>query len=352
MSFRKMVKRTLVIGDLHFDNKPFGLLEAQKKAVIKLFRKVVSEDHVTDVIFLGDLMMHRKPYPRVLLALQEVINYISSIAKVYIIRGNHDSENKSDDGTTALSLFDNALDVKVITQTWVDDSNRRVFVPHYEDEEKIKEVLAQVPEGYRIFGHFGYHGALNSAGDADFGISPSEFRNSCVLGHIHRFEQVTQRADKSVVTLTVLGTPYTTNFSEYKKENFYGIIKDGELTIHPIEFGPRHLVVDYDLVEENLDWINDKKYFTLLRINLSTIDRDQNNVADLMDKLDVGYVEVKYKPVVDAKFDQNEMHSENAVIEVDDLLIEEYINASNTTLGKEALLNGLSLIHENQQSRN
>ena len=63
-----MVK-TLVIGDLHFDNKPFGLLEAQVDAVKDIF-SIAYSDHkdLDSVVFLGDLMMHRKPYPRVLLA--------------------------------------------------------------------------------------------------------------------------------------------------------------------------------------------------------------------------------------------------------------------------------------------
>ena len=65
--------KTLVIGDLHFDNKPFGLLEAQTQCIKDI---IDSNEDVNDVIFLGDLMMHRKPYPRVLLALKEVIDYI------------------------------------------------------------------------------------------------------------------------------------------------------------------------------------------------------------------------------------------------------------------------------------
>jgi len=334
--------RTLVIGDLHFDNKPFGLLKAQKGTTINIYRDALKGGPIDDVIFLGDLMMHRKPYPRVLLALKEVIDFISQDSKVYILRGNHDSENKADDGVTALSLFESPK-VKIITHTAVDEYNKRVYIPHYEDETKVKDALAEVPTGYTVFGHFGYYGSLNSAGDNDFSIARRDISNPTILGHIHQYSRREN--------ITLLGTPYTTNFAEGKKESFYGILEDDKLETFPVEFGPRHLVVDYDAVEDNLDWINDARYFTLLRITLSTIKEDQDSITDLIDKLRVGYVEVKYLPVSDDKYDSEEVQLTGPVLEINDALIEDYINSSNTNLGKAALLGGLTVIHENQQSR-
>ena len=337
-----MVK-TLVIGDLHFDNKPFGLLEAQADAVKDIF-KIAQSDHkdLDTVVFLGDLMMHRKPYPRVLLALKDVIDFISpQVHKVYILRGNHDSENKSDDGVTALSLLESNK-VEVVTHIHRDDLTRQYFIPHYEDEEKIKELLAEVPEDYMVFGHFGYRGSLNSAGDADFGINISEFNSPTILGHIHRYGRTEN--------VTLLGTPYTTNYTEHKKENYYAIV-DSEVSIHPVDFGPRHLIMDQELVEENLDWINDPNYFTLLRINLSTFKEDRENIADLIDQLEVGYVEVKYKAVFDDRDEQSDFDPINPVVEINEDIIERYINASPTQISKEKLLEGLQLIHENKQGR-
>jgi len=349
VSNRQMV-RTLVIGDLHFDNKPMGLLQAQTGTTIEIYNDACKSGPIDDVIFLGDLMMHRKPYPRVLLALKEVIDYISKRSSVYILRGNHDSENKSDDGVTALSLFESNR-VKILTQITVDEFGERVFIPHYEDETKIKKALGRVPKGYRVFGHFGYFGALNSAGDADFSIAPSELGTTTFLGHIHKFNQRTFEVEGSVETVTLLGTPYTTNFSEAKKDSFYAIIENDDIKIYPVEFGPRHLVIDYDKVEENLDWINDPNYFTLLRINLHTVDKEQDGVAALVDKLNVGYTEVKYKPLIDDREDSNELNLINPIIDINDKIIEDYINISNTTISKEKLMGGLQLIHENQQDR-
>lgn len=333
-----MVK-TLVIGDLHFDNKPFGLLEAQVDCIKKIYDK---ESPVTDVVFLGDLMMHRRPYPRVLLALKEVIDYVSRSSKVVILRGNHDSENKSDDGITALSLFANNK-IKVVAQTWYDHKTKRAFIPHYEDESKIQEKLRNVPKGYTVFGHFGYYGSLNSAGDNDFSLSLSDFHHRTFLGHIHKHHK------EDLVTL--LGTPYTTNFSEYGKDNFYAIIEGGEVRIEPVEFGPRHLVVSYDKVEENLDWINDPQSFTLIRVVINTIDQNQDKISGLLDQLDVGYSEVKFSPLIDDKQELSNFNPDNPVVCINEDLIEEYIHSSSTTIGKDKLLEGLQLINENQQNR-
>ena len=334
-----MVK-TLIIGDLHFDNKHIGLLDAQKKAVMQICK----DNDCAKVIFLGDLMMHRNPRPSVLLALKEVMDEVSKTKNIYILRGNHDSVSKADDGVTALSLLENDK-IHVVTQTWIDHKNKWVFIPHYEDEQKIKDFLAAAPKDYTVFGHFGYYGVLNSAGDADFCLSLSDFRNPTILGHIHK-----EGRNGSV---SVLGTPYTTNFGEAGKDCYYGILDENGLDKIPTKGGPRHLVVDYDNVEDNLDWINDdgNSYFTLLRINISTINEDQDRIADLCDKLKVGSIEVKYKPLLDEK-EEFETDGRVFTTALNDELIDFYINSSNTKINKEDLLSGLKLIHENQQDRN
>ena len=340
-----MVK-SLVIGDLHFDCKDKNLLKAQVNAVKDIVSEALAREKIDHCIFLGDLMMHRKPSPSVLLALKDMIEWCEHrFSRIYILRGNHDSENKSDDGVTALSLFFHAMRpiTQVITQTVFDDSYERMFIPHYEDERTIKEYLSQVPRDYTVFGHFGYNGALNSAGDADFGLRVSDFRNTTVLGHIHK----ATRTEK----ITVLGTPYTTNYGEAGKDCYYGVIERDKIERYPIEFGPRHLSIDYDAVEENLDWINDPNFYTMLRINVNSLSESQDGVADLMDKLDVGKVEIKYKPLFDDK-DEFTPTIHNVATDISQDLIDEYINASNSNIGKEKLLEGLSDIYENQRSRN
>ena len=84
---------------------------------------------------------------------------------------------------------------------------------------------------------------------------------------------------------------------------------------------------------------------------INTVDKDQDSVTSLMDKLKVGYVEVKYKPLTDEKLPPSELDPANPVTEVSEALIEDYINSSSTKIAKEELLNGLQLIYENQQDR-
>ena len=334
---------TLVIGDLHFDCKDKELLRAQVDTVKKIVTESLKREEIDHCIFLGDLMMHRKPSPSVLLALKEVTQWCEKkFSRIYILRGNHDSENKSDDGVTALSLLESKK-VRVITQTYVDDINKRVYIPHYEDEQRIKKDLSKCPTNYTVYGHFGYHGSLNSAGDSDFSLVISDFRNRTILGHIHKATR-TER-------ITVLGTPYTTNFGEAGKDCYYAVVKRDEIERYPIEFGPRHLVVDYESVEENLDWINSADYYTLLRINLNSLSESQDSIADLMDKLKVGRVEVKYKPLFDDK-DEFNPTSTNVATDLSEELIEEYINFSKSSIGKDKLMEGLSIIYENQRTRN
>lgn len=333
--------KTLIIGDLHFVDKPAGLLASQKAAVIQLCKE---HPECSKVIFLGDLMMHRNPSPTVLLALSETLEEVSKTKQVFILRGNHDSFTKADDGVTALSLFSKP-NIKVITHTWIDHENGWVFIPHYEDEQKIKKSLDSAPKDYTIFGHFGYNGVLNSAGDADFSLSISDFKNPTILGHIH--------GETSNGLVSVIGTPYSTNFGEAGKDSFFGILDERGLVKIPTQKGPRHLVIDYENVEDNLDWLSDsnKDTFTLLRISINTIEEDQSQIAELCSKLSVGFIEVKYKPLLD---DDEEFLSDGRTFStvLDAELIDFYINSSNTNINKETLLSGLALLHEDQQNRN
>ena len=167
-----------------------------------------------------------------------------------------------------------------------------------------------------------------------------------MLGHIHK--------EGRNGNVTVLGTPYSTNFGEAGKDCFYGILREDGLEKMPSLGGPRHLVVDYDNVEDNLDWINqdtEPHHYTLLRININTIDEDQDRIAELCDKIKVGSLEIKYKPLLDEK-DEFETDGRVFTTALNDELIDHYINSSKTKINKEELLSGLKLIHENQQDRN
>tara|TARA_R110000782_G_scaffold102791_5_gene190180 strand:+ start:14134 stop:15144 length:1011 start_codon:yes stop_codon:yes gene_type:complete len=327
--------RTLVIGDIHLDDKTHGLLKAQIECIKDIIRKV----ECYRVIFLGDVFMHRKPSPSVLLALQNILG-ACEFKEVVILRGNHDSETKADDGVTALSVFENfdynQATTRVITHTWIDHENKQVFIPHYESEETIKEALVQVPRGYFVFGHFGYRGCLNSAGDCDSTIRLEDFTSPAILGHIHRFNCDSNGNGGDVVTL---GTPYTTNFGEAGKENYYLTFgsEKGErksLQTHTVKSGPRHLIFNAKDIEANIEEINDPAYFTMLRVQV-----DADHVPIPYDKLNVASVDVIYNPV----FNEEELSTfspERNLFSINEVIIEDYVDGANSIIPKETLMKG------------
>jgi len=335
--------RTLVIGDLHYVDKPKGMMKAQTDAIIQICAEAKG---CSRVIFLGDVFMHRRPSPAVLLEVKRMISCISEDIgyEVHILRGNHDSMTKADDGVTALSLM-STPNVHVHTRCFTDHRLKYKFIPHYEDQERIRRELKDTPRGYTVFGHFGFYGVLNSVGDMDFSLAPSDFKNRTILGHIHK--------EATHDNIHVLGTPYTTNFGEANKNCYYGILTDDEFEKHPIDYGPRHVVMDYDKVQPNLEWLNHKTHksqYTLLRIKVNSLDEGQVGLADLYDKLDVEYVDVKYKPLLDEK-EEYVPDVDISSTSITNQMIEHYINSSKTSINKDNLLEGLELIYENQQSR-
>jgi len=319
--------RTLLITDLHFADKPAGHLEAQKNSLLTL----LGEEEYTDVIMMGDLMMHRKPTPSVMLALKALVDFCKANDKpLTIIRGNHDSETKADDGVTALSMFD--YHACIVTQTWFDHKTKRAFIPHYENEERIKEDLARVPKGYRVFGHFGYSGALNSAGDADFSLKLSDFNNTTMLGHVHRYT----KKDR----VTILGTPWTTNFGECQYDHYYAILTKTRTTLKKLEHGPRHLIYKASELVNNLDYINDSRWFTMLRV---LVDADHHPIP--YDKLQVAALDVKYLPV----FNEDMISSyepERDLFSINEVIIEDYVEAANSTIPKDILMQGYRLLKD------
>ena len=338
--------KTLIITDLHLNTKVQGLLDAQIECLSRIFR----EETPDEIILMGDVFMSRKPSPSVLLGFKKLMDQYSSWIPFHILRGNHDSETKADDGTTALSLFGSDT-VTIHTHTHIDKKNKRVFIPHYENEDLIIKSLRETPSGYQIYGHFGFFGSVNSAGDADFTIPLSEFRNSCTLGHIHRFHQRTVTTDEGEHTLTCLGTPYTTNFTESGKDNYYAIIEDGVVTYKEVNHGPRHLCVDFNSSEWERYLLKQEDYFSMVRVYVDKLsDADNSLLAkDLLDEYPIDCLEIKYKPIFDEEA-ENYYNPETSPFEITKDILEEYVNHSTADLDKAKLLKGLDLINENKKS--
>ena len=342
--------RTLLITDLHLNSRIPGLLNAQKESILKIFK----DEEPDEVIIMGDVFMYRKPSPSELLAFKHISDYMKKKASTtYVLRGNHDSETKADDGITSLSLFDEEVKwtgsgINVIVHSWVDEARKRVFIPHYENENTIIDALEMVPEDYTVFGHFGYDGCLNSAGDADFGIPLTHFKSRTFLGHIHNFSEGQGGLQEPHPTVMCLGTPYTTNYGESFKDNFYAILQPSwddendcattEVKLRTPTSGPRHLVYNVEEIENNLETINDSNFFTFLRVMVGA-----NHQTIPYEKLNVAYVDVKYAPV----FDEEELSSyspDGELFSINEEIISDYVKSANSTISTDTLMEGYRLL--------
>ena len=343
--------KSLLITDLHLSNKSFkgvSLLGPQ----VDCINSIVEEEKPHEIIIMGDIFTQRRPSPSALLALQDIINRSQKYSSnIILLRGNHDSETKSDNGITALSVFDDydvfgGRYVKVVTHTHVCYKTGRVFIPHYETQETISKALKDVPTGFQVFGHFGFVGCLNSAGDKDFDISPSCFNNRTYLGHIHK-HIVEWNGEHPI---TVVGTPYTTNFGEEGKECFYGVKGDLEedYIFKSIDSGPHHMVITYkNLIKDFIGFkksINKSKFSVLLRIVL-----EKDDVVDhsILDELDVIYMDFRFSPLEEKDFqEQSEYRPERNLFSINDQIIEDYVEKHNSSLDKEEIMWGLGVLKD------
>ena len=248
----RLNKRTIIIGDLHIKNIPSvpGYISAQVNTIREIIeREAVTprcNNHIDNIIFLGDVFHNRKPTPTELLNFKQLLETVNHYAKnVFVVRGNHESETKSDDGITALSLF---AGPNTHIFEHVGNHENYTFIPHYEDESRIVDALSKVPGENFVFGHWGYIGSLNSVGNADFSINRDRISNQTFLGHIHHY--------KEEAKVTVVGTPYTTSFQEAGKKNYYGVLEETDKgwSFQKVEInhGIRHMVVDYHDLSKGL----------------------------------------------------------------------------------------------------
>ena len=327
-----MVK-TLILGDIHISNKDAVLREAQVDCVATIFKTVKPDE----VIQLGDFLDFRKPSPEALLAAKSIIDFWKEKANVVILRGNHCASTKADDGVTALSVFESEK-VDIITQLEVDHDLRRVYIPHYENEKLITNALRKCPKDYTVFGHFGYYGSLNSVGDFDFNINLDSFRNNTILGHIHRKNERVIECYGEKKYILILGTPYTTNFGESGKQNYYGILEDDKITLHEITHGPRHLTISNNDVSSKLDLINDDNYCTYLRIILEPGEAQVN-----FEGIKAHSVDVKYSQAFDEEV-VSQYNPSRDLFKLNEVIIEDYLDAANSSISKEKLLKGYNLL--------
>ena len=338
---------TLVIGDLHLrdykNNRDY--LDCQVSSIITLLKKVDSNI----VIFLGDVFHFRKPSAREILAFKKILSYIEyNSGWVHILRGNHDSETKGDDGITTLSVFDGYDGIVVHDHYGRENGMGFTFIPHYENQEIIEKALSDIPENDIVFGHFGYKGAYNSQGDYDSEVDLSCFKNRTLLGHVHSFKHASD-------LVTTLGTPFSTEYADAGKTHMVAMIDDVDsndlIKFIPVDHGIRHLKFNYSELEANKDFINDPNRLTYLRVYFNEL-TDFNALSlrkEIFSNYNVRWVDVKFHPLVDTEKAMSTFETGKEIFTIDDTLIEKYVDENTTDIPKSDLMDGLEILKNEDQ---
>jgi len=341
--------KVLIIGDLHFrDDLSAGYMDAQTDTILRIWRN----ENPECVVFLGDLFHYRKPNPEVLLKIKYLLQVISNRSVVHVVVGNHDQSTKADDGTTALSLFENER--TTIWNSPGDDFEWGFsFIPCFENEKTIIKCLEDVPDDFTLFGHFAFSGSLNSVGSYDFSIPLSCARNSGFLGHIHKYSvESIGGGDLSTPekNLIFLGTPYPTMFSEAGQKHYYATLEgerfNWETNIKTIDFGIQYIDIPSSKLDKFKKKIFDEDYYTLLRVHMQAY---ENIISDAMieELSKISHVEYVYDPLINED-EISDYDADDQVTLVDDSLISEYVKGQSSDIDTDILLKGLELLKKNE----
>lgn len=354
--------KVLVIGDTHFSDTYKGYLNAQLRCIGDLIRS--SKPGV--IVFLGDIFHHRNPSVETLVRVwsffeHDIGKLVPGLKKIYILRGNHDSASKSDDGTSVLEtfVFDSSK-ASFIPFSDVDFDLSFAFIPHYENEATVISDLkglskhnSQFENVDIVFGHFGYEGCINSGPYFDFKVKKEDLKKRTILGHIHKYSK-----DGNV---TILGTPYSTNFGECDYPHYVGeleMLEDGswsELKLITVDHGPRYYVCHINHLEQLKSEISDPKYFTVLRVLLDKFSDETTNDlrGQILNDYNVGYVDLKFQPMLDKKLD-NRISNYQPVNNIEVLtseIIDKYLDESASFIPKELLRIGLEEINTYENTK-
>lgn len=323
---------TIVLGDIHLEDKYDGYLQYQIDSIISF----LENKNPSTIVFLGDIFHKRKPTPTEILGFHRIVKTCGRVCQeTHILRGNHDTETKAEKSPTILSVYTEPFEIYIHIRP--NRLGNWGFIPHYEDDNIIRKYLKEFKECDFVFAHCGFRGCFNSIGDHDFNLSLDDFYTTTILGHIHQYRE---ELDKKVIAL---GTPYPTSFREANKDSFYGVIDDGELSIEVADFGPMYLKAtkyNYASVIENYS----HRYILLqLMVDKYEIDFDVlNSIKE--EYTNVGHLELKFEPVFDED-NQSSFSAKGELFRINESIIDHFLVEANTTIPIEELksyLKGLS----------
>ncbi len=337
----------LVIGDTHLQDKYPGYLDNQVDSLLKL----VKDYPAYEVVFLGDIFHKRSPSPTELIAAYKLFSELDLRAKendtiVNVIMGNHDAQYKADDGTTALSLLEEKCFLYTEPEICESNGGHVAFIPHYENEQTIIDYLPKTKDCDWVFGHFGYNGCINSVGNYDFSIDPSCIPAPTVLGHIHEYKKYTNNNSN----ITILGTPYQTDYLGQNAKRYIGLITGGNLEIKEVQIGPKYVACGIEDIEKEVKLVNNNQY---LIVRLFVDKFNVENLRDLRKQLmetypQIKYLDIRFTPELKDKSAQSTYAPTTSLASINEIIIMDYLSEKSSNIPQDELLEGLKIINENQ----
>ena len=117
----------------------------------------------------------------------------------------------------------------------------------------------------------------------------------------------------------------------------------------PIDYGIRHITATLDTLDEANKKYRFSDFFTILRLKLDTLDAAVENQLqeEISKKYNINHLEISFEDVMQ-KYG-SEYDSIEPVIALDETIIGEYIDSSNTVFSKTELMETLNEVrtHEN-----
>ena len=145
--------------------------------------------------------------------------------------------------------------------------------------------------------------------------------------------------------LTVLGTPYTTNFTEAGKDNYYAILDGEDVEFKSPTSGPKHIVIDRDSFDEKE--LLESGYFKIVRVCVGNLLDNENHLIarEFLDKYPIDCLEIRYIPPVD-EGGENFYDPKTQLFNLSRDMLSDYVDNSTVNIEKDYLLSGLNLIDD------
>jgi len=331
--------KVVILTDLHLRADYFpGFLDAQVETLLHL----ANRKPCSHVVINGDVFERRNPRSEELLAFGYLLDNIDC-KNIIVNRGNHDTLRKDGTSDTILSLFSEKARIVKDTETIRIGTVDFDFIPHYEDEDRIIADLKKTKNP--VFGHFGFDGCVSNGAYAyEARVKRWHFKKKpfAFLGHIHK--------PKIYDNVVILGTAYSNTFGEANAQKFVHelVIRDQDIELikKPIGRGIKHIVGTIDEIPELDKKHNFKDFYTILRVKMDKLDSytEQRLKEEIFAAYPIQSLELVFEDVL-PKFESGYI-PKNRIFSLDDKVIDEYINASDSVFSKKELMAGLKEVKD------